>query len=93
MDMICVSFKRKLAVERLGDLRIAQCCKEDLRELGQQYNQSIEIWSLKVFEQKLNYIHQNSVEKGFVTDPIDWKYKSARNYGNDDQTVSEIDLN
>jgi hypothetical protein len=24
---------------------------------------------------------------------IDWKYSSARNYGNNDQTVLEIDLN
>jgi len=29
---------------------------------------------LKVFEQKLEYIHNNPVEMGFVTDPIDWKY-------------------
>jgi len=63
------------------------------RQLWQQHNQPIEIWSLKVFEQKLNYIHQNPVESGFVTDPIDWKYSSARNYGNTDQTILEIDLN
>jgi len=63
------------------------------KQFWQQHNQPIEIWSLKVFEQKLNYIHQNPVEAGFVTDPIDWKYSSARNYGNNDQTVLEIDLN
>ena len=63
------------------------------RQFWQQNNQPIEIWSLKVFEQKLNYIHNNPVETGFVTDPIDWKYSSARNYGNNDQTVIEIDLN
>ena len=63
------------------------------RQFWQQDNHPIEIWSLKVFEQKLNYIHQNPVESGFVTDPIDWKYSSARNYGNNDQTVLEMDLN
>jgi REP element-mobilizing transposase RayT len=63
------------------------------RQFWQQNNHPIEIWSLKVFEQKLNYIHHNPVEEGFVTDPIDWKYSSARNYGNDDQTILEIDLN
>ena len=63
------------------------------RQFWQQHNQPIEIWSLKVFEQKLNYIHQNPVESGFVTDAIDWKYSSARNYGNNDQTILEIDLN
>ena len=63
------------------------------RQFWQQHNHPIEIWSLKVFEQKLNYIHQNPVKAGFVTDPIDWKYSSARNYGNDDATILEIDLN
>lgn len=56
------------------------------KQFWQQNNQPIEIWSLKVFEQKLNYIHNNPAESGFVTDPIDWKYSSARNYGNNDQT-------
>ncbi|EMY80415.1 transposase, IS200 family protein, partial [Psychroflexus gondwanensis ACAM 44] len=25
--------------------------------------------------------------------PIDWKFSSARNYGNDDHTILEIDIN
>ena len=33
------------------------------------------------------------VETGFVTDAVDWKYSSARNYANNDHTVLEIDLN
>lgn len=63
------------------------------RQFWQQDNHPIEIWSLKVFEQKLIYIHYNPVEAGFVIDPIDWKYNSARNFGNDDQTILKIDLN
>ncbi|UOX34054.1 transposase [Flavobacterium sediminilitoris] len=63
------------------------------RQFWQQNNKPIEIWSLKVFEQKLNYVHYNPVQTGFVTDPIDWKYSSARNYGNNDQTILEIDIN
>ncbi|SFU40053.1 REP element-mobilizing transposase RayT [Pustulibacterium marinum] len=63
------------------------------RQFWQQHNQPIQVWSLKVFEQKLTYIHQNPVLSGFVTDPIDWKYSSARNYGNDDHTILEIDMN
>ncbi len=68
-------------------------CNVKERQFWQQNNQPIEIWSLKVFEQKLKYIDNNPVESGFVTDPIDWKYSSARNYGNNDQTILEIDLN
>lgn len=40
-----------------------------------------------------SYKFPNPVEAGFVTDPIDWKYSSAKNYGNDDQTILEIDVN
>ncbi|MFV8346880.1 transposase [Flavobacterium sp. ZB4P13] len=63
------------------------------RQFWQQNNMPIEIWSLKVFEQKLNYIHNNPVEAGFVIDPIDWKYSSARNYGNNEHSILEIDMN
>lgn len=62
------------------------------RQFWQQNNHPIEIWSSKVFQQKLNYIHNNPVKAGFVTNAIDWKYSSARNYGNDDDSVLEIDL-
>ena len=54
---------------------------------------SIELFNKEVLIQKLNYIHNNPIETGFVTDAIDWKYSSARNYGNNDQTILEIDLN
>ena len=63
------------------------------RQFWQQHNKPIEIWSLKVFNQKLDYIHNNPVESGFITDAIDWKYSSARNYANNDQTILEINLN
>ena len=68
-------------------------CNVKEKQFWQQNNQPIEIWSLKVFEQKLSYIHNNPVEAGFVTDPTDWKYSSARNYSNNDHTILEIDLN
>jgi putative transposase len=63
------------------------------RQFWQQNNHPIEIWSSNVFEQKLNYIHQNPVQSGFVTDPVDWKYSSAKNYGDNNHTILEIDLN
>ncbi|PHR74511.1 MAG: transposase [Lutibacter sp.] len=61
------------------------------RQFWQQHNKPIELWSEKVIQQKIDYIHNNPVESGFVTDPIDWKYSSARNY-QEDQTILEIDL-
>ena len=61
------------------------------RQFWQQHNKPIELWSEKVIQQKIDYIHNNPVESGFVTNPIDWKYSSARNY-QEDQTVLEVDI-
>ncbi len=61
------------------------------RQFWQQHNQPIELWSEKVIQQKIDYIHNNPVELGLVTDPIDWKYSSAKNYQGD-QTILEIDI-
>ncbi len=30
--------------------------------------------------QKLDYIHQNPVKRGYVDEPAHWRYSSARNY-------------
>lgn len=61
-------------------------------QFWQQHNKPIELWTDKVIQQKIDYIHNNPVQSGFVTDPVDWKYSSARNY-QDDHTVLEIDTN
>ena len=33
-----------------------------------------------MMRQKVTYIHNNSVRRGYVDDPLDWRYSSARNY-------------
>jgi len=63
-------------------------------------NQTYKVWqdeyhpiALKYgrwFVQKLQYIHDNPVRKGFVESPEDWKYSSARNWLNDDNNIIEI---
>lgn len=60
------------------------------RQFWQQHNKPIELWSSKVIKQKIDYIHNNPVEAGFVTNSIDWKYSSARNYA-EDEAVLKID--
>jgi REP element-mobilizing transposase RayT len=59
-------------------------------QFWQHHNQPIELWSEKVIKQKIDYIHNNPIELGFVTNSIDWKYSSARNF-HGDHTVLEID--
>ena len=38
------------------------------------------ILSEAMMRQKLDYIHHNPVKRGYVDDPADWRYSSARNY-------------
>ena len=57
----------------------------------QHHNQPIELWSPSVVKQKLDYIHNNPVKAGFVTNPVDWKYSSARNIAGHKDVAFEID--
>ena len=50
------------------------------------------IYSERWFYQKLDYIHNNPVRKGFVTCPEEWKYSSARNWIMNDDSVITLDL-
>jgi REP element-mobilizing transposase RayT len=54
--------------------------KSDNFKVWQEGFHPIGIYSEKFFNQKLNYIHQNPVKKGFVTKPEHWYHSSARNY-------------
>ena len=48
--------------------------------LWQPGNHPIELWSNKVINQKLAYIHENPVEEGVVFQPEDYMYSSAYDY-------------
>ncbi|MFT4203119.1 MAG: transposase [Chitinophagaceae bacterium] len=50
------------------------------RQLWQHHNMPIELWSPDVIEQKMDYIHNNPVVAGFVSEPQHWKYSSAADY-------------
>ena len=39
-----------------------------------------QILSEAMLRQKLEYIHDNPVRRGYVEDPLHWRYPSARNY-------------
>ncbi|WP_298481361.1 transposase [uncultured Maribacter sp.] len=59
-------------------------------QFWQHNNNPIELWSATVIKQKIEYIHNNPVVSGFVCNPIDWKYTSAKNFA-EDHTVLKID--
>ena len=60
-------------------------------QVWQQYNYPELVEKDKFFLEKLKYIHNNPVKKGYVAKPEDWLYSSARNYILEDNSVFEID--
>ena len=43
------------------------------------------------FREKLNYLHENPVRKGFVELPEHWKFSSARNYISGDHSIINVE--
>lgn len=52
-------------------------------QFWQHDNHPIELWSNKVIDEKINYIHQNPVEAGLVFRAQDYLYSSAADYAGD----------
>lgn len=61
-------------------------------QFWQHHDQPIEIHSDKFFDEKLDYIHQNPVVSGFVSELQDWKYSSEKNYWQAIDPVLDIDV-
>ncbi len=49
-------------------------------QVWQEGNHPQEIQNEEIMRQKLEYMHYNPVKRGFVDDPVHWRYSSARNY-------------
>ena len=49
-------------------------------QFWQQHNNPIELWSNEVIDQKIDYIHNNPVEAGFVEYDYEYLHSSARDY-------------
>ncbi len=58
---------------------------ESVRE--QQHNKPIEIVTQKMYEEIVWYIHQNPVVIGFVYEPEQWVYSSAKGYAKNDGMI------
>jgi hypothetical protein len=60
-------------------------------QFWRQHNKPIELWSPEVIDQKIEYIHNNPVEAGFVNESFHWRYSSAIDFSGG-KGVIEIDL-
>jgi len=54
--------------------------KESEHQLWQEGSHPEEITSDEMMRQKIDYIHNNPVRRGYVDEASDWRYSSARNY-------------
>ncbi len=59
-------------------------------QLWQQDNHPIELITEKIMHQKLDYIHKNPVESGFVLCEEDWLYSSAKQYFSGEKGMIDI---
>jgi len=66
----------------LSQLRIhkAEYKKDRQYQFWQEGNHPQQIYSQKMMQQKIDYIHNNPVRKGYVDEQVHWRYSSARNY-------------
>ncbi len=60
-------------------------------QFWQQNNKPIELWSVGVVDQKVDYIHNNPVIAGFVNEPWHRGYSSAIDYSGG-KGIVEIDF-
>ncbi len=49
-------------------------------QVWQEGNKPKQIVNIEMMQQKLEYVHNNPVERGYVDDPLHWRYSSARSY-------------
>jgi len=61
-------------------------------QLWRQDNHPIELRTAEMLDQRLNYIHKNPVQAGFVDRPEDYVYSSAKNYYDLPNTLLDIIL-
>ena len=62
----------------------------EVYQFWQHHNHPIELSNNFLLEQKLDYLHQNPVEAGFVEEPWEYLYSSARDYAGNKGLVDVI---
>ena len=62
-----------------------------LYQFWQQDNHPIELTTLQMMQQKMNYIHENPVRAGIVYEPQDYKYSSALTHFEDKEGLLPIE--
>jgi len=65
-------------LEQLRALKLRHKTESDY-QVWQEGSHPQQVINDDVMRQKLEYIHNNPVKRGYVDDPVHWRYSSARN--------------
>jgi len=65
--------------------------KESAYQVWQEGTHPQLIQGDEMLSQKIAYVHENPVRRGYVDAPEHWRYSSARNYILEDHSVLEVD--
>ena len=60
---------------------------DQAHQLWQEGNHPKQIQSRDMMVQKLQYMHNNPVRRGYVDEPEHWRYSSARNYAGEEGLI------
>ncbi|MGE5479978.1 MAG: REP-associated tyrosine transposase [Chloroflexota bacterium] len=96
------SYSARKIIEFLSELHYNELLKklkfyklstrsDRLYQVWQEGNHPEQILSLEMMREKLDYIHNNPLRRGYVDDPLHWVYSSARNY-NGCQGIIDINM-
>jgi REP element-mobilizing transposase RayT len=61
-------------------------------QFWQHGSHPLQLYTYRIADQKLNYIHQNPVKAGIVRAPEDYLYSSAVNYAGRPETLIDVIL-
>ena len=61
--------------------------KDRIFQLWQEGTHPQQIHGIEMMNQKIDYIHKNSVIHGYVDEDIHWRYSSARNYAGMEELI------
>jgi REP element-mobilizing transposase RayT len=67
-----------------------KCSNVTKYQFWQHDNHPIELWSNKVIDEKIDYIHNNPVEEGIVFRPEDYLYSSAADYAGEKGILENV---
>ena len=73
------SANAKTILDQLA-FRKARHKRDRVYQFWQEGSHPQQISNAEIMRQKVEYIHYNPMKRGYVDDPVHWRYSSARNY-------------